>query len=171
VGGDRCGQLYPAHGDHPKQVAVGDEDGLLVVTDRIVYGGDEALDAVAELVEAIRLDGLVLSDLAPDPPGVVGHRSSTSQDFDPDPFIGCIILRNLFFARRGDELPQPTHWSPNIVVSRGYNATDASLALDAEEVTEAFQLLLSQPRVDFTWEPDLRGVSLVWMALVMGSRC
>lgn len=76
---------------------------------------------------------------------VHGYRSSTTQDFDPDPFIGCIILRNLFFARRGDELPQPTHRSRNIVVSRGYDATDASFALDAEEVTEAFQLLLSRP--------------------------
>lgn len=93
---------------------------------------------------------------------VQSYRSGTKQDFEPDPFIGCIILRNLFFARRGDELPQPTHWSLNVVTGQGYDTTDMKFALDAEEVTEAFQLLLTRPRVDLTWEPDLHGVSLTW---------
>ncbi len=80
---------------------------------------------------------------------------------DPDPTIGCIILRNIFFARQGEELSEPQHWSRNVVTHVGYDMS-RTLRPDAEYVQQAFSQLQGRARVDLTWEPDLHGMDLEW---------
>lgn len=81
---------------------------------------------------------------------------------EPDPTIGCIILRNLFFALRGDEWRQPPNWSGNIVTGTGYDLEEPERRLDTHYVGEVFASLQSRARVDLSWEPDLVGVPLDW---------
>lgn len=80
----------------------------------------------------------------------------------PDPTLGCVILRNLFFADPGDEFPQPEHWSNNIVTGAGYDLSLPDARADSEYVQMVFAALQRQARIDLAWEPDLRDVSLVW---------
>ncbi|HEY0465155.1 MAG TPA: HNH endonuclease signature motif containing protein, partial [Polyangiaceae bacterium] len=93
---------------------------------------------------------------------VQAYRAGRGYDFDPDPYIGCICLRNAFFAEHGDELPQPEHWSPNNVTIEGYEMTGPGRKADSEYVLQAFQLLQGAARIDFEWEPDLLSVDLSW---------
>jgi putative restriction endonuclease len=90
------------------------------------------------------------------------YRARTAAPTDPDPTIGCVILRNIFFADRGDEWPEPPHWARNIVTQAGYAQTDTDAHPDREYVEQAFAALQHRTRVDYAWEPDLRGVELEW---------
>ncbi|MGJ6980678.1 HNH endonuclease [Aestuariimicrobium soli] len=79
-----------------------------------------------------------------------------------DPTIGCIILRNVFFAEMGAELPQPPHWATNIVSGRGYDLTGVNPDPDSEYVQQAFATLQAHARIDYGWDSDLRQVSIEW---------
>ncbi|WP_165356995.1 HNH endonuclease [Nocardioides zhouii] len=91
-----------------------------------------------------------------------GYRARSTSSVDPDPTIGCIILRNIFFAERGSEIPEPPHWARNIVTYAGYDLDSAEPRQDSEYVMDAFAALQHGARVDYAWEPDLRGVKLDW---------
>lgn len=93
---------------------------------------------------------------------VQGYRDAKRHAFHPDPTIGCVILRNIFFAPRGEELLQPPHWSPNNVTIEGYEVLGQARKADSEYVLEAFQLLQGRARVDLTWDKDLAGVEVDW---------
>jgi HNH endonuclease len=92
-----------------------------------------------------------------------GYRASTNVSVDPDPTIGCVILRNTFFAAQGEELPEPPHWARNSVTYTGYDLSQPNLRPDTEYVQDAFAALQHRARIDLAWEPDLRGVSLDWV--------
>ena len=91
-----------------------------------------------------------------------GYRARSNSSVDPDPTIGCIILRNIFFADRGSEMLEPPNWARNIVTYAGYDLNSAEPRQDAEYVKDAFAMLQHHARVDYAWEPDLRGVNLDW---------
>lgn len=93
---------------------------------------------------------------------VHAYRPRKNAQRDPDPEIGCIVLRNVFFAERGDELPQPPNWSQNNVTLEGYEIMGRERKSDSEYVLQAFQLLQIGARVDFRWDADLRQVDLDW---------
>lgn len=93
---------------------------------------------------------------------VRAYRTSKQAADDPDPTIGCIILRNAFFPPRGEELPQPPHWSLNNVTIEGYETLGRERKPDSEYVLQAFQLMQSSARVDFGWDTDLRSVTILW---------
>ena len=90
------------------------------------------------------------------------YRSRSKSLVDPDPTIGCVILRNIFFAEPGDELREPENWARNIVTYVGYNTEEVAARTDTDYVAHAFALLQRRARIDFAWEPDLRGVNLDW---------
>jgi len=90
------------------------------------------------------------------------YRTWATSSIDADPTIGCIVLRNIFFAKRGDEMPEPPNWARNIVTHTGYESNEVGGRLDTEYVEHAFAALQHQARVDFAWEPDLRGIDLDW---------
>lgn len=90
------------------------------------------------------------------------YRSSKAESTDPDPTIGCVVLRNIFFAERGEELFEPPHWSRNIVTYASYELAGARGRPDTDYVGHAFAVLHHRARIDFAWEPDLRGVDLEW---------
>lgn len=43
-----------------------------------------------------------------------------------DPLIGCVLLRDVFFARPEDSLPPPSDWSPNLVSGKKYDLETSS---------------------------------------------
>jgi hypothetical protein len=90
------------------------------------------------------------------------YRAQSTDTAAPDPTIGCIILRNLFFADQGRELPQPSSWPSNVVTHKRYDLAEPSRSQDAEYVEHAFTALQQRARIDFAWEPDLLGVALDW---------
>lgn len=90
------------------------------------------------------------------------YRASRRLDHDPDPMIGCISLRNLFFADRGEELPQPPNWSLNNVTIEGYETLGTARKADSEYVLQAFQLMQGSARIDMSWDVDLVGRSIEW---------
>jgi putative restriction endonuclease len=90
------------------------------------------------------------------------YRAGRRLDHDPDPHIGCIALRNLFFASRGEELPQPPRWSPNNVTIEGYDIDGDVRKADADYVAQAFRLMQVNSRVDRYWDRDLADVDLEW---------
>jgi len=90
------------------------------------------------------------------------YRAGRRLEHDPDPYIGCIALRNLFFAARGEELPQPPNWSANNVTIEGYDVTGTDRKVDADYVLKAFQLMQSGARVDRDWDSDLVDADLAW---------
>lgn len=97
------------------------------------------------------------------------YRGRSARALDPDPTIGCIILRNIFFAARGEEFAEPPHWARNIVTHAGYEPGLADARTDSDYVEQAFALLQQRARIDFAWEPDLRGVDLAWEGPRFGS--
>lgn len=90
------------------------------------------------------------------------YRARAASSIDPDPTIGCVVLRNIFFAERGGEMAEPPNWARNIVTHAGYESNEGGARLDTEYVEHAFAALQHRARVDFAWEPDLRGVDLEW---------
>ena len=98
----------------------------------------------------------------------LAYRARTTGPADPDPTIGCVILRNVFFAEPGEELPEPPHWTRNSVTYVGYDLSDPARRQDTEYVEQAFSALQRRARVDMFWDPDLRGVSLDWQGLRYG---
>jgi putative restriction endonuclease len=90
------------------------------------------------------------------------YRSQAAEIGDPDPTIGCVILRNIFFAERGEELPEPPHWARSSVTYTGYDLERPERRPDTGYVQNAFADLQSRARVDLAWEPDLRSVTLDW---------
>ena len=81
---------------------------------------------------------------------------------EPDPTIGCVVLRNLFFAARCDEWDQPPHWAKPTVTMIGYDLAHPGKRDDTPYVQSAFTSMQQRARVDLTWEPDLTGISLDW---------
>lgn len=90
------------------------------------------------------------------------YRSKTAGSTDPDPTIGCVILRNIFFSEPGEELPEPPNWARNNVTYTGYDLTQPDRRTDTDYVQHAFAALQHRARVDLAWEPDLRGITLEW---------
>jgi putative restriction endonuclease len=90
------------------------------------------------------------------------YRSEADVGADPDPTIGCVILRNIFFAERGQELSEPPNWARNNVTYTGYDLAQPDQRPDTEYVQHAFAALQHGARVDLAWEPDLRGITLDW---------
>ncbi len=79
-----------------------------------------------------------------------------------------MVLRNIFFAEPGEELREPENWSRNIVTYAGYNTEEVDARTDTGYVERAFAALQQRARIDFTWEPDLRGVELDWQGARYG---
>lgn len=90
------------------------------------------------------------------------YRAGRRFERDPDPYIGCIALRNLFFATRNNELPQPPNWSANNVTIEGYDVTGDDRKADADYVLRAFQLMQNNARIDEYWDQDLANVDISW---------
>lgn len=90
------------------------------------------------------------------------YRTGRELPPDPDPTIGCVILRNIFFAEPGGEWPQPPNWSSNVVTGMGYDLSRPQLHPDTDYVQQAFAGLQSRARVDLAWEPDLADIDLDW---------
>lgn len=87
---------------------------------------------------------------------IAKYRARNGSPYEPDPTIGCIILRNIFFAGAGQELAPPPHWGANIVQGKTYDEADP----DWEYVDHAFRALQGGARVDTLWDRDLVGVDL-----------
>jgi putative restriction endonuclease len=90
------------------------------------------------------------------------YRNSKNRPLETDPMLGCVILRNIYFAAPGQEVPQPPNWSPNNVTIEGYVTVGRDRKPDADYVLRAFQVLQRNARVDFTWNSDLRQDDLLW---------
>ncbi len=75
---------------------------------------------------------------------------------DPDPTIGCIILRNVFFAPAGEDLPPPPTWGANIVQGKTFGTDDPAYAY----VDHCFRAFQGAARIDPVWDLDLRGVDV-----------
>lgn len=90
------------------------------------------------------------------------YRAGKRVNPEPDPTIGCIILRNLFFARPTEEWPQPPHWPNNVVTGMGYDLNEPKGRPDTDYVQAAFAALQHEARFDRQWEPDLQNLDLVW---------
>ena len=90
------------------------------------------------------------------------YRARTTTSIDPDPTIGCVVLRNIFFAKPGGELAEPENWARNIVTYAGYNTEAVDARTDTGYVEHAFAVPQQRARIDYAWEPDMRGVDLEW---------
>ncbi len=78
---------------------------------------DEAWDIFGEGNGVPSLDALARA--------IAGYRKEAP---DPKTRIGCVLLRDLFFAGVGESLPAPEDFSKNIVRFKGYDlATDSVL--------------------------------------------
>ncbi len=84
------------------------------------------------------------------------YRERTKRPFQPDPTIGCIILRNLFFAPPGQEFPQPQDWGRSIMTWKNYDLDSP----EGEYVAHVFRSLQSEARIDRVWDVDLEAVDL-----------
>ncbi|GAB3999908.1 hypothetical protein GCM10028771_35330 [Nocardioides marmoraquaticus] len=84
------------------------------------------------------------------------YRARTQAPAHPDPTIGCLVLRNPFFAPPGLDLPQPQSWGASIVQGKTYDSADP----DFGYVGHAFDALQGYARVDYAWDADLRGIDL-----------
>lgn len=81
------------------------------------------------------------------------YRSRQGKAWDPDPEIGCILLRNLFFASDGQDLPAPPEFSRGGI--QRYKKYDLSEAHSAH-IASAFSQLRATARLDLAWNEDLR---------------
>lgn len=99
----------------------------------------EAWRFYGEANGADSLEGLVSS--------IQRYRINNGAPFDPDPEIGCILLTDVTFVPRGDELPLPPSFPMNATRGRGYLPTHS----DWSAVEEAFAQILLRADV-----PNLR---------------
>lgn len=81
------------------------------------------------------------------------YRTKNRLPPDSNPNIGCIVLRNLYFANPGEELPQPPYWSPQIVTGKTYTFGSDDDP-DNDYVQRAFETLIYHQRLDLQWEPS-----------------
>ncbi len=84
------------------------------------------------------------------------YRDRNRSPREPDPTIGCIVLRNIFFADPGEELAPPPRWGSNIVQGKTYDGDDP----DYEYVDHAFRAFQGGARLDPAWDSDLFSVDL-----------
>jgi putative restriction endonuclease len=70
---------------------------------------------------------------------IARYRTETPS-YGVDPTIGCRILTSPFFWPREEWLPVPASWSSNIVVGRGYDASELDGAMLWEAVLERSQI-------------------------------
>jgi len=61
------------------------------------------------------------------------------QDRSVDPVIGCNVLANPFFLAKGDWIPAPRDWAPNIVQGKTYDTTTAQGAALWQALAAALQ--------------------------------
>lgn len=87
---------------------------------------------------------------------IQSYRSRSQRPFEPDPYIGCIILRNLFFAEPGGDFGPPPDWSPEIVTSKSYDLDSVA----GQYVRFAWETMRADPRLDAIYDSDIR-LSLV----------
>ncbi|TWP38524.1 HNH endonuclease [Leekyejoonella antrihumi] len=88
-----------------------------------IYGEGNGCDSPGQLLKRINL-----------------YRARNKQEPDPDPTIGCILLRDSFFVEPDDELPVPSTYPGSAVRGRGYSADNGEWSY----IEEAFaQMLLS----------------------------
>lgn len=66
---------------------------------------------------------------------------------EPDTVIGCILLRNLFFAAPGQELGGPPDFGKPIVTWKKYDLEAPS----GHYVAEAFRSMQTNARIDIAW--------------------
>jgi len=74
------------------------------------------------------------------------YRARTTGSTDPDPTIGCVILRNIFFAEKGEERPEPPHLARRNVTYTGYDLTHPDRRPDTDDVQLAFTALQHRAR-------------------------
>lgn len=87
---------------------------------------------------------------------ITRYRAKNGSPYDPDPTIGCIVLRNLFFAPAGSDLAPPPRWGGNIVQGKTYDEQDP----DHAYVDHAFRAFQGGARIDIFWDHDLVDVDL-----------
>jgi putative restriction endonuclease len=80
------------------------------------------------------------------------YRRRQGKAWEADPEIGCILLRNLFFAPPGRELPAPAEFSRGGI--QRYKRYDLS-APASHHIAEAFEVLRTRARVDRAWIDDV----------------
>lgn len=87
---------------------------------------------------------------------IQNYRERANKAYMPDPTIGCVALRNLFFAPSGADLPPPERWGRSIVQGKTYDSSDP----DFGYVSHAFNSLQGGARIDWMWDTDLYGVEI-----------
>lgn len=99
---------------------------------------DEAWEIFGEGNGVASLDGLARA--------IAGYRKEPS---DPKTRIGCVLLRDLFFAGEGESLPAPEDFSKNIVRFKGYDlAQDSVLERRFRMLLESAQIRATEPEGD-----------------------
>lgn len=77
----------------------------------------------------------------------IGRLRTGGLDPREDPIIGCVILTEPFFFLRGDWIPVPTDWKPNIVQGKGYDLREEIGKRLWEEVSLRRTMLLGRKKV------------------------
>jgi putative restriction endonuclease len=94
---------------------------------RLVGGGFLSSSTQLRLSEAwdFFADGNGVSSLDAFRSAVAKYRRQPLTE-NEDPLIGCVLLRDVFFARPEDSLPPPSDWSPNLVSGKKYDLETSS---------------------------------------------
>jgi putative restriction endonuclease len=82
-----------------------------------------------------------------------GYRKGQGKAWDPDLVIGCILLRNIFFAPSGDDLPAPPEFSRG--GSQRYKRYDLTEPTN-DHIASALGQLETTARPDLVWPDDLQ---------------
>jgi putative restriction endonuclease len=81
------------------------------------------------------------------------YRRRQGKPWEPDPEIGCILLRNLFFAPPGQDLPAPPEFSRGGI--QRYKRYDLTVR-DTSHIASALESLQVTARIDVSWNDDLQ---------------
>ena len=84
---------------------------------------------------------------------VNGYRKGQGKAWDPDPVIGCILLRNIFFAPSGANLPAPPEFSRGGI--QRYKRYDLTEPVN-DHIASALGQLETTARPDLAWPDDLQ---------------